>query len=98
MAQAIAANPFPQAEAEPKTLHLYFLTDSPENPDLNRLDQLKRGTEQYRLSDKVFYLYAPDGIGRSKLAEQVEKALGVAATARNWRTVSKVMALVELQG
>ena len=98
MAQAIAANPFPQAEAEPKTLHLYFLTDSPENPDLNRLDQLKRETEQYRLSDKIFYLYAPDGIGRSKLAEQVEKALGVAATARNWRTVSKVMALVELQG
>ena len=29
MAQAIAANPFPKAEAEPKTLHLYFLAARP---------------------------------------------------------------------
>jgi len=95
MKQAIAANPFPQAEAEPKSLHLYFLTDPPENPDLKMLDRLKRDDEQYSLNNKVFYLHAPDGIGRSKLAAQVEKALGVAATARNWRTVGKIMALAE---
>jgi uncharacterized protein (DUF1697 family) len=41
----------------------------------------------------VFYLHAPDGIGRSKLAGQVENALGVAVTARNWRTVEKLMSL-----
>jgi uncharacterized protein (DUF1697 family) len=98
MKQAIAANPFPEAESDPKTLHLYFLADPPQNPDLNRLDQLKRDNEHYHLSNKIFYLHAPDGIGRSKLAEQVEKALGVAATARNWRTVGKVMALTEQQG
>ena len=98
MARAIAANPFPKAEAEPKSLHLYFLADQPENPNLNKLDQLKRDNEQYHLNDKVFYLHAPDGIGRSKLAAQVEKALGVAATARNWRTVGKIMALAEQQG
>jgi len=98
MKHAIAANPFLQAEAEPKTLHLYFLADPPENPDLNKLDQLKQDNEQYSLNDQVFYLYTPDGIGRSKLAAQVEKALGVAATARNWRTVGKVMAMAEQEG
>jgi uncharacterized protein (DUF1697 family) len=41
----------------------------------------------------VFYLHAPDGIGRSKLASRVEKHLGVTATARNFRTVEKLMAL-----
>ena len=96
--QAIASNPFPQAESDPKTLHLYFLADSPENPDLEMLDSLKQDTEQYSLNDKVFYLYAPDGIGRSKLATRVEKSLGVAATARNWRTVSKIMAMAEENG
>ena len=30
-----------------------------------------------------------------KKAEQIEKALGIAATARNWRTVCKVIALAE---
>jgi uncharacterized protein (DUF1697 family) len=95
MEQAMAANPFPEAEAEPKTLHLYFLTAAPQNPDLEKIDGLKKDNEQFKLIDNVFYLYAPDGIGRSKLAERAEKALGVAATARNWRTVSKIMALVE---
>jgi uncharacterized protein (DUF1697 family) len=40
-------------------------------------------------------LYAPDGIGRSKLAAKIEKALGVPVTARNWNTVGKIIAMVE---
>ncbi len=95
MEKAVASNPFPQAEAEPKTLHLYFLASAPQTPDLAMLDSLKKDSEQFKLSGKVFYLHAPDGIGRSKLAERVEKALGVAATARNWRTVGKIMAMVK---
>lgn len=95
MEQAIAINPFPQADSAPKNLHLYFLADPPEAPDLETLDNLKQDTEQYNLTGKVFYLYAPAGIGRSKLAARVEKSLGVAATARNWRTVSKIIALAK---
>ena len=88
---AMASNPFPEGEAEPKTLHLYFLASTPENPDLPKLDGLKKANERFQLNNKVFYLHAPDGIGRSKLAERVEKTLGVAATARNWRSVGKIM-------
>jgi uncharacterized protein (DUF1697 family) len=98
MEQAVASNPFPEAESNPKTLHLYFLADPPQNPDLETLDGLKRDTERYSLNDKVFYLYAPDGIGRSKLAARAEKALGVAATARNWRSVCKIMAMAKQNG
>lgn len=90
---AHGANPFPAGESEPKTLHLYFLAGDAENADWNVLDTLKSVTEQYRLVDRVFYLHAPDGIGRSKLAAKVEKLLGVTATARNWRTVEKVLQL-----
>lgn len=95
MEQAMASNPFPEAESDPKTLHLYFLASAPRNPDLEMLDSLQKDNEQFKLIDNVFYLHAPDGIGRSKLAERVEKALGVAATARNWRTVSKIMVLAK---
>lgn len=70
-----------------------FWLPRPQNPDLKTLDRIKQDNEQFELVDKVFYLYAPDGIGRSKLAERVEKALGVAVTARNWRTVCKIMAI-----
>lgn len=94
MEKVIAANPFPKAESEPKTLHLYFLASTPQNPDLQTLAGIKQVNEQFKLIDKVFYLHAPDGIGRSKLAARVEKALGVAATARNWRTVCKILSLL----
>lgn len=95
--QVVASNPFPEAEPEPKTLHLYFLASVPRSPDLKTLDSLKQDNEQFALTDRAFYLHAPDGIGRSKLAARVEKALGVAVTARNWRTVCKILDMAQQQ-
>jgi uncharacterized protein (DUF1697 family) len=88
--QAIAKNPFPEAESAPTTLHLGFLASAPTNPDVKTLESLKNESEQFRLVDDVFYLHAPDGIGRSKLAARAERALGVPMTDRNWRTVCKI--------
>jgi uncharacterized protein (DUF1697 family) len=47
-------------------------------------------TERYELIDSVFYLYAPDGFGRSKLAAGAERKLGEPATARNFTTIQKL--------
>lgn len=88
---AVSHNPFPATDEQHKTLHFYFLASAPSNPNLASLEALKSETEQFALIDTVFYLHAPDGIGRSKLAAKVEQALGVPATARNWRTVSTVL-------
>ena len=46
----------------------------------------------------MFYLHAPAGIGQSKLAQRYEKLLGVAATARNWNTVLKVIEMAKQLG
>jgi uncharacterized protein (DUF1697 family) len=91
---AMAANPFPEGEAEPKSLHLFFLDAVPEDPDLSVLEAIKKENERFELIDDVFYLHAPDGIGRSKLAERVGRGWDVSMTARNWRTVSKIMEIV----
>lgn len=88
---AMEANPFPEGEAEPKTLHLFFLDSVPQDPDLNALEAYRAENERYRLINNVFYLHAPDGIGRSKLAANAGKGWDVAITARNWRTVNKIM-------
>jgi uncharacterized protein (DUF1697 family) len=98
MARAIESNPFPEAESEPKTLHVHFLASMPKNPDLGALESIKSDRERFALKDKVFYLHAPDGIGRSKLAANTEKLLGVAITSRNWRTVCKVMTMLKQYG
>ena len=95
---SISSNPFPSAEAHPKSLHLYFLDAVPQQPDLKTLESVKRDSEQYALRDQIFYLHAPEGIGRSKLAARVEKLLGAAVTARNWRSVCAIMALAKQAG
>lgn len=92
---AMESNPFPEAESEPKSLHLNFLANVPQNPDLQALNELKTQNERFELKGKVFYLHAPDGIGRSKLAANLERFMGVPVTARNWRTVGKIMELAK---
>jgi uncharacterized protein (DUF1697 family) len=88
--KAMNENPFPEMELFPANLHLGFLASKPENPNFVKIDSLKSESERYRLTENMFYLCAPDGIGRSKLASNIEKILGVPMTDRNWRTVCKI--------
>jgi len=88
---AAAANPYAEADENPRSLHLFFLAERPKNPDLMALETLKARTERFALEGNVLYLHAPEGIGRSKLAERAERLLGVNATARNWRTVTALI-------
>jgi uncharacterized protein (DUF1697 family) len=93
--RAVGSNPFPEAESEPRSLHIFFLAAKPNNPDLGTLESIKSDGERFALKDRVFYLHAPGGIGRSRLAANTEKVLSVAATGRNWRTVCKVLEMAK---
>jgi uncharacterized protein (DUF1697 family) len=93
--RAAAGNPFPQADQEPKTLHLFFLAKPAKSPQLDAMNELKTKSEQFVLTNKVFYFYAPEGIGISKLAAKAGRLLGVEMTARNWRTVRKLLELAQ---
>ncbi|MBX9361586.1 DUF1697 domain-containing protein [Streptomyces massasporeus] len=97
--RAIAdACPFPAADLEPKQLHVTYFS-APVTPDrFGEIDQEAYLPEEFRLGDRALYLYAPNGLGRSKLAEHLSKprlTKGVIATSRNWNTVVK---LVEMTG
>jgi uncharacterized protein (DUF1697 family) len=76
-------------------LHLGFLSAPPPAPDIEGLARVQAPSEQFRLVGAVFYLYAPDGVGRSKLAASAERLLGVPMTDRNWRTVCKLAEMVK---
>ena len=85
-----AINNNPYSTKVGSALHFMFLESKPRKPDLARLTAVKTKSEQFTLGNKVFYLYAPDGVGRSKLVARIEPCLGVAVTGRNWNTVSKL--------
>lgn len=85
-------NPFDATEG--KALHFLFLESASAEPDLERIEALKAASESWLLKGRVFYLHAPDGIARSKLAAGVEKCLGVTTTGRNANTVARLRAMV----
>ena len=93
--RAAAGNPFREADDNPKSVHLFFLTEPAKDADVKSMNALKTATERFALKGRVMYLHTPDGFGSSKLAARVERFLGVETTARNWRTVTT---LLELSG
>ncbi len=95
MKKIIASNPFPEAESVPKSLHVLFLASAPAKDALKKLESIKKKSERFRLKGNIFYLHAPEGVGRSKLAANAERLLGLPTTGRNWRTVTRIMEIVK---
>ncbi|MCX2970414.1 MULTISPECIES: DUF1697 domain-containing protein [Streptomyces] len=98
LAAELAANPYPDAVGEPKTLHCVFLSAAPEDTGaLDAIDQAAHAPDSFRLLGRVLYLHCPGGLGRSRLAPKVTapRLPGVTATARNWNTATKLLQLAE---
>jgi uncharacterized protein (DUF1697 family) len=54
------------------------------------------GPEDIHFSGQEIYLYYPNGSGRSKLTNAfIEKKLQRTGTARNWNTVTRLLALAD---
>lgn len=90
---AIENNPFVTDEG--KTCHFYFCDQTIRSVDFEKLNSLKAETETYTVKGKVLYLYAPDGVGRSKLAANIEKCIDLPVTARNLNTINKLAQMVK---
>lgn len=83
----LTGNPFPAAEDKPKTLHAFMLSALPEKRRLDELAAKDWGSDEWRVVGDALYMHTPDGFGKSKLAQNVERLLKVPMTARNWNTM-----------
>jgi uncharacterized protein (DUF1697 family) len=91
---AIQQNPFPTDIG--KAVHFNFCDIEPTSVDYALLAELKTESESYKLVDKVFYVHAPEGIGRSKMMAKLPKAFkGISMTGRNFNTISKLASMIE---
>jgi uncharacterized protein (DUF1697 family) len=93
----LAANPLPaEAKADPSHLLVMFLKAPLDKAGAARLAALPTVGELVHPGAEAVYLYYPPpaGIGRSRLTGAViEKALGTVGTARNWTTLTRMLAL-----
>ena len=94
--QAIAATPFPASRnLHPSKIIVTFLAAEPAAEARAALEALKPHPEEVHLKGRDLYIYFPDGMGQSRLWSAVEKMLKTAGTARNWNSVTKVLAIAE---
>jgi uncharacterized protein (DUF1697 family) len=94
MAAVVAGNPLATVATD---LSRYSVTFFPEAPERARVDALPPPEDgDYLVAGRELYLWLPDGLMDSPMGGwKWEKLLGVAGTARNWNTVTK---LAELAG
>ncbi|MFF3996824.1 DUF1697 domain-containing protein [Streptomyces cyaneofuscatus] len=99
LAAVADACPFPAAELEGKQLHVTYLDRAMDPERLSGLDAPAYLPEAFELGDRCVYLYAPDGLGRSKLAAALARpqlTKGLTATTRNWNTVAKLVEMTRV--
>ena len=96
MRAAIAASPFVGRNLEPGKTLVTFLAREPIASVGEMLRSLKDFPEELHLLGRELYIYFPDGVGKSKLPwSKVDKLLQTAGTARNWNSVTKMLAIAE---
>lgn len=98
MRKAIAANPFAtRRDVEPSKLLVTFLAEEPgleAGPTIDSLN--KKHPEELHLNSRELYIYFPNGAGKTKLPwSSVERLLKTQGTARNWNSVTKMLAIAE---
>jgi uncharacterized protein (DUF1697 family) len=95
--KAIAASPFAASRnLEPGKILVTFLSSEPGVEARATLLSLKSHPEELHLKGRELYIYFPDGAGRSKLPwSSVERLLKTTGTARNWNSVTKMLAIAE---
>jgi uncharacterized protein (DUF1697 family) len=101
LARVIADNPFPD-EADPRCLHAVFRRQALTSGAVAAVEEAQRRARAKGSRDeavpvgRALFLRTPDGLGRSELAAQLARS-GVQAdgTARNWTTVTRLMAMLD---
>lgn len=98
--KAIEGNPFPD-EPNPKLVHAVFRRDEYTAEARAAVEAAKErageklGRDEAVIAGRTLYLHTPDGYGRSELAVQLAKPIAKGSgTARNWATVTKLMAML----
>jgi uncharacterized protein (DUF1697 family) len=106
LGRVLDSNPY-RDEPNPKLVHVVFLNAELPSDLLGRIRAAesaaaaKGGRDTVAAIGPALYLHTPDGFGTSDLAQVLFRIIGppgkngIAATARNWATATKLLSLCE---
>jgi uncharacterized protein (DUF1697 family) len=90
----VKKNPFKKKGADEDHLHVAFLADDPSAALVKELDPKRSPGDEFAVVGKDVYLHMPNGVARTKITNAwLDSKLKTVSTARNWRTVNKLLEL-----
>jgi uncharacterized protein (DUF1697 family) len=95
LAAVVKRDPLGDVASNPSRYLVNFLSEKPSAAAVRRLAGADVSPEQFVVSGRELYAWHPDGVHRSKLNPLVERTLGVRSTARNWKTVERLLELAD---
>jgi uncharacterized protein (DUF1697 family) len=95
LAAIVTENPLLDVANNPSRLLVAVLRNPADRRKLEPLTKQDWAPELLAIGTRVAYLWSPDGVLASRLAEAVNRLLGDAVTARNWATTLKLYALAK---
>lgn len=94
--RVVEANPFSGQEFNPSRLITVFLRSQSSGEAIARLESNRFPDINFFVVGREMYVMYGDGMGQSKFGPAYyERRLGTLGTARNWNTVTKVLALLQ---
>ncbi|MGH2914123.1 MAG: DUF1697 domain-containing protein [Solirubrobacteraceae bacterium] len=94
LAAVVHRNPLADVATEPKRHQVSFLSEPVSPQAAQRLQAAVLEPEALAIDGREIHAWHPDGIARSKLAIELARA-APDATARNWRTVTTLLAICD---
>jgi len=96
LAAVVRRDPLKRVAVDPKRYQVSFLSQPLDRDQVEKLASLAVGEERLVAAGRELYAWHPDGVARSKLwARLAGSGLGVTATARNWTTVTSLLAMAD---
>lgn len=97
MKKIISANPFmEEPDFDPSKMAVLFLEFRPSEEQILKVAGIDYPPDKFRINGSEIYIYCPDGFGKTKLYTNFfEAKMKVTGTARNWRTVNKLIDMAE---
>lgn len=94
--QIVKENSLAHTADNPSRLLVAAYGPSPDRSRLKALEKEKHGNDALAVGTRAAYLWCPDGILESRLIENVTRVLGEGTTTRNWATILKLKAALDV--
>lgn len=96
LAQVVGRNPLQKVAVDPKRYLVTFMSSEPGKKIVEQMSAVAGPHEEIAVIGREVYSWHPAGVGRSPLWERLAgKAIGLAATSRNWTTVTSLLAMAD---